>query len=347
MRIKLGVLALLVLTAACTGSSPGAPTSARKVFHIGLFHVGLNHVPGSVAGLAEGLEDLGYLTKKQVETFKQDLVSLPVALALEGKKVQLDWRNLADEAAANETAKEFVRQKKDLVVAFEDQTIRAAKAATTTIPTVFVHATNPVAEGYVASISHPGGNLTGVVGFPVLTQKQLEMFDNVLPSLQRVLILTDPTDPAAPKFVDQARAAAAARKLTLVERRVTDEKGIERVFEGLHRGEVDGVLIASQALQTKFSELVTGLTREHRLPFMVADRARVEKGGLLSYGPNFKVVGRTAARYVNEILQGAHPADLPVQTPELELVINLKVAHGFGLELEPSWLDRADDVVSG
>jgi putative tryptophan/tyrosine transport system substrate-binding protein len=325
MRCKAATLALLLLAVGC-GSSSTPPSSAPKVFHIGLFHVGLDHVPRSLQALEDALAELGYV---------------------DGKNIQYDWRNQKDEAEAGATAKDFVREKKDLIVAFEDQTVRAAHAATTTVPIVFLHATDPVVQGLVASRAHPGGNLTGLIGFPVLAGKQLERFKDVLPSLQRVLILTDPTDVSASKFVDATRSAAAQLHLTLVERQVTDEADINRVFDALKPGEVDGILIASQVVQTKFSALVLVLAQAHRIPFMVADRSRVEEGGLLSYGPDFRAVGRAAAVYVDKILRGANPADLPVEEmTELELVINVKVADDLGLTLSPTWIDAADEVVS-
>jgi putative ABC transport system substrate-binding protein len=325
VRIRIAVLALvLVVSTACSSRSP-AP-AGPKVFHLGLFHVGMDHVPRSLQGLEDALAELGYI---------------------EGHNIEYDWRNQKDSEQAGATALEFVREKKDLIVAFENQTIEAAKAATATIPVVFLHATDPVTQGFVDSLAAPGGNLTGMVGFPVLAEKQLEMFKNVLPSLQRVLILTDPSDPGAAAFVDEARAAAAALDLVLVERGVTDEVEIDRVFDALDPGEVDGVLTASQVVQTKFSELLIDLSRSHRLPFMVADRSRVEKGGLLSYGPDFRAVGRAAAVYVERIIEGTKPADLPVERmTQLELVINQAVADELGIDLSAQWLDAAALVIT-
>jgi putative tryptophan/tyrosine transport system substrate-binding protein len=323
LRIVLLALALVVATACSSGSA--APAGAR-VFHVGLFHVGLDHVPRSLQGLEDALAEMGYI---------------------DGQNIEYDWRNQKDSAQAGETALEFVREKKDLIVAFENQTIQAAKTATTTVPVVFLHATDPVSQGFVASLASPGGNLTGMVGFPVLAEKQLEMFKNVLPSLQRVLILTDPSDPAAAAFVEEARAAAAALDLVLVERSVADEAEINRVFDELEPGDVDGVMTASQVVQTKFSDLLIDLSRSHGLPFMVADRSRVEKGGLLSYGPDFRAVGRAAAVYVDRILKGTKPADLPVEKmTQLELVINQAIADDLGLDLSPQWLDAAALVIT-
>lgn len=347
MRIRTAGLALLFLAAACGGSSGVESANTSKVFRVGLFHVGVDHVPPSLPPLVDALKDLGYLTASESDSFKKCLVSLPLKLSIEGKNMHLDWRNLADEAGANEAVKEFVRDKVDLIVAFESQTIRAAHAATTTVPVVFLHALDPVSEGFVQGLSHPGGNMTGLIGFRQLAGKQLEVFKNIMPGLRRVLAVTDPEDPRGQDLVDAIRETAEAKDLTLVERPATGEAEIAQVFGSIKPGEVDGVVIASQDLQTKFSLLMISLALEHRLPISVGFKSRVERGGLFSYGPDFPAVGQKAAVYIDKILKGAKPADLPVEEmTELELVINQKIASDLGVTLSRQWLDTADEVIN-
>jgi putative ABC transport system substrate-binding protein len=346
MRFKSGLVTVLLLAAACSGSPGEAGPTPSRVFHIGLLHVGLDHVPSSLPALAEALETKGYLTADELTTFEDGLKSIPKELRLDGKRVQLDWRNLLDQAAADETAKEFAQAKVDLIVAFESQTIRAAHAATTTIPIVFAHALDPVGEGLVQSLSHPGGNLTGLIGFRNLAGKQLEMFKNVLPSLHRVLVVTSPQDPTAAALVDDTRAAAASLGLTLEERQVSTEAQIKRLFGQIKPGTVDGVVIASQDLQTGFSLLMIDLALERHLPIAVGFKERVEAGGLFSYAPDFPAVGRSAAVYVDKILNGTDPGDLPVEEmTQLQLIVNQKVAGELRLKLSSEWLDNANEVI--
>ena len=345
MRIRTAGLAFLLLAAACSGSSV-AQTPKTTDFHIGLFHVGVDHVPPSLPALVDALKDFGYLTADEADTFVNCLKSLPQALTVQGKNVRLDWRNLADETAADEAAKGFVSDEVDLIVAFESQTIRAAQAATTVVPVVFLHAADPVGEGLIQSLSHPGGNMTGLIGFRQLAGKQLEVFKSILPSLHRVLAVKSPEDPADQDLLDDIRKTAEAHDITLVERAASTEGEIWRLFEAIQPGEIDGVVIASQDLQTKFSLLMIGLALEHRLPISVGFRARVEAGGLFAYGPDFPAVGQKAAVYVDKIIEGATPGDLPVEAmTELELVINEEVARELGLKLSRQWLDQADEVI--
>jgi putative tryptophan/tyrosine transport system substrate-binding protein len=218
---------LLVIPLAAGAPKPG------KVYRLGLFHVGLDHVPPSLDSLREELRTLGYV---------------------EGTNLVLDWRNLPDEEAAGETAQAFVRQHVDLIVAFENQTARAAKVATTEIPIVFAHVTDPVADELVDNLAHPGRNLTGFVSPSVeLTTKRLEFFRECIPSLRRVLVLTDPHDPTTPRLLAQVRTASATLHLVLVEHAVTEQADIERVFGALTSGEVDGVFVVSPNLHLKFS----------------------------------------------------------------------------------------------
>ncbi len=193
MRLRrFGFIATLALGVLAGPLAANAQQPA-KVWRVGLFHVGLDHVPPSLDGLREGLKALGYE---------------------DGKNIRLDWRNLPDEEAARSTAKEFVQDRVDLIVAFESQTVRAAKAATTSIPIVFLHVTDPVDEGFVKSLAHPGGNLTGLGEFfGDLQGKRMELLKEVIPRLRRLLVLIDPTDPGSGEVMAEVRRAAAALKV--------------------------------------------------------------------------------------------------------------------------------------
>src|SRR5919109_5065224 len=210
-----------------------------KVWRIGLFHVGLDHVPPWLDVLRQELHVLGYEA---------------------GKNLHWDWRNLPDEAAARETAQAFVRDGVDLIVAFENQTVRAAQAATAKIPIVFLGVSDPVAAGFVHSLAHPAGNLTGFEAFTLeLPDKKLELFKALVPHLRRVLVLQDPADPLTPSLLAELRRAGAALTLQLVEQAVTTQADIERVFAAPPRGDVDGVYVLCPNLVVKFSALVIRL----------------------------------------------------------------------------------------
>jgi putative tryptophan/tyrosine transport system substrate-binding protein len=298
-----------------------------KVWRIGLFHVGLDHVPASLDGVRERLKELGYE---------------------EGKNLRLDWRNLPDEAAAHATASEFVRERIDLIGAFENQTIQAAKAATTEIPIVMIHADDPVGNGFVHSLAHPGGNLTGQAAFAWegWYAKKLELFKELVPHLSRVLVLVDPHDSLTPRLLPEIQRADAPLQLAITVREVTTQAEIEQLFSTLPPGEVEGVFVASSHLETNFPSLTMQLALAHHLPMPVPLRQWVIEGGLFYYGIKHRTTGWAAARQMDKIMEGAKPADIPVEQPtQFELVINLKTAQQIGLTIPPNFLARADRVI--
>ncbi len=315
----------LLATVLLTTVSNAQAQQPKKVWRVGLSHVGLDHVPPSLEPLRQELKKLGYE---------------------EGKNIQLDWHNLPDEDAANALAREWVRNRVDLIVAFENQTARAAQAATTQIPVVLVHVTDPVADGFGKSMAHPGGNLTGFFGIGDIPGKRLELFTEVVPKLRNVLVLIDPKDPATPRSLAEARTTGKGYKLRLLERNVTTEADVKRVFGALKRSDADGIIVLSPNLMTKFTSLMIRLATEKRLPFAGHRKEWVEQGALFSYAHDHGAVGPLAARYIDRILKGDNPADLPFQEPStFEFVINLKVAKSLGLTI-PQWtLMKADKVI--
>lgn len=322
MSLRALVVVVLVILAAPLAARAQQP---GRVWRIGLFHVGLDHVPPSLDGLREGLKGLGYE---------------------EGRNIRLDFRNLADEEAARVVAREFVRENVDLIVAFEPQTVRAAKAATSTIPIVFLHVFDPVADGFVASLARPGGNLTGFGQFGDFAPKRLEILKSIAPATRRVLVLVAVDDPSAPESLATLRQAAATLKLEFIERQVRDESDIGRVFASIKPGDVQAVFIAGETLTTKFPSLILRLATERKLPMSLHRKDWAERGALFSYGADYPAMGRDAARVVDRILRGARPADLPVeQIARLELVINLKTAKALGLKIPQSLLLRADQLI--
>lgn len=320
MGILFAVTTLAALTLACAANAqPGT-----RFYRIGVLHVG-DHQPPGLQPLRDGLRTLGYE---------------------EGRTLSLDFRNLADEAAAGRTARDFAQGRVDLIVAFGDPTVRAARAATSTIPIVMIHATDPVARGFVKSLARPGGNITGFVYFAVSPAKQVELFKEIVPGLRRLLVLVDPGDPATARDLAEIRKAAVVLRLQLVEREAGEEADVRRVFASLRSGDVDGVVAASNSLHIRFTRILVRLTADHGLPLASYRREAVEEGAPFSYAPDVAAVGGPAATLVDKILKGARPADIPVQQPTtFEFVLNAGRARALGLALPASVASRADRLV--
>ena len=319
------ILPLLFACAILLSHELGQAQQPKQIRRIGLFHVGLDHVPPSFPALRAALKELGYV---------------------EGKNIHLDWRNLPDAEAALATAKEFARQPVDLIVPFEDETIRATKAATADVPVLFLHANAPVEDGFVKSFARPGGNMTGFVAWPMSNGKPVELFKELIPDLGSLLLLVHPDDPVGRRWLQEVRRTGEALKLRLIEREATNQAEIERVIGSVRREEVAGVLVPSLILRNSYSSLITRLASEKRLPLGMHRKEWVEQGALFSYSADLASVGRAAAPYVDKILKGTNPADLPVEQPtRFELVINLKAAKQIGLTIPPNVLARADRVI--
>ena len=323
MNKKTFVTMALILLLGFTGD--GAAQQPIKVRRVGLSHVGLDHVPPSLEPLRQELKKKGYE---------------------EGKNIHLDWRNLADEDAANALAKEWVANRIDLIVAFENQTARAAQAATSQIPIVLVHVMDPVADGFGKSMAHPGGNITGFAGIGDVPGKRLELFTELVPKLRRVLILIDPKDPATTRILAEIRATGKGYKLRLIERNVITEADVRKTFAGVKKGEVDGIMPISPTLNLKFSSLMIRLATEKGVPFAGWRKEWVEQGALFSYAHDLATVGPLVADYIDRILKGVKPADLPFQEPSaFEFVVSLKVAKQLKLTLSPNVVARAPKVI--
>ena len=300
-----------------------AAQEQAKTWWIGLCHVGLDHEPPSLPTLHRALNEMGYE---------------------DGRNLRFDWRNQADEAAAEATTKEWVAAGVDLIVAFEDQCVRAAKAATSEVPIVMVHAFDPEAAGYIKSLARPGGNITGPISNLDLIAKKLQFFKEI--GFRRTLLLVDPMDPITPRELAKARKAGAALGLELVEREVTTAADIEGVFDALSPGEVDVILPVSPALFTNCPSLILDLAARERIPLAMHRKAWVERGALFTYAPDFAAAGPLAAQYIEKILNGALPAELPVEEiSQIILTINVKRAHDLGITIPPSILLRADEVI--
>ena len=275
----------------------------------------------------------------------------------DGPRIQLVWRNLLDKAQAASQAQEFVREGVDLIVAFEDKSIAAAQAATADpadrIPVVFLHPSDPVRDGLVQSLAHPGGNLTGAFGARDPVAKQLELYREILPGPQplRLLTLVDPTDdPATPPLLVEARDAAGKLGIELDEHEASDDAGLAAAFGSLTPGTADGVFILSPSLRLNFSKKILELAAAANLPVQAhrrewVDPQKNDKGALFSLGVDLAPVGAAAAKFVDSILKGAKPADLPAQeVPKVESAISLKRAAELGIDVPADVVERADLV---
>jgi putative ABC transport system substrate-binding protein len=246
-----------------------------------------------------------------------------------------------------ELAAELVRLRVDCIIVITEPAAIAAKHATQTIPIVFPTAINPVGAGLVESLARPGGNLTGLTSiFPDLVGKRLELLKAVVPGLARVVVLWNAANPANAAVWQETQAAARALGLQLYAQEVWDPQDLEGAFALMAKARPEALLVLSDALLNMHRPQIAAFVTQEHLPSMFANREWVVAGGLMSYGASFPDLYRRAATYVDKILTGATPADLPVEQPmKFELVINLKTAEALGLAIPSTLLFQADEVI--
>jgi putative ABC transport system substrate-binding protein len=240
-----------------------------------------------------------------------------------------------------------VRLRVDLIVSGGPQSTRAAKAATIAIPIVTAFDNDPVGSGFVASLARPGGNITGLPTLArELSGKRLELLNEIVPKLSRVAVLTYSTEPGYAQVLKEIELAAGAFKVQLQNLDVLDPKNIETSFRAATKGRADAILMTNSPVFIAHRKQVTDLAVKSRLPVTYPQSEFVEDGGLMSYGVSFTDLFRRAATYVDKILKGRTPAELPVEQPiKFEFIVNLKSAKQIGLTIPPNVLVRADRVI--
>jgi putative ABC transport system substrate-binding protein len=282
---------------------------------------------------------------ERIEAFRQGLRELGY---VEGKNIVIEWRyaeGKLDRLPA--LAAELVRFKVDVIVTTGPTTTRPAKEATSTIPIVMTQDTDPVGNGFVASLARPGGNITGLSSLaPELSGKRLELLKEIVPRLSRVAILWTSTTPGSAQALREMERAAGELGVKLQSSDIAGPKAIETAFLAASKGRADAVLVMSSGVLNAQRKQLAELAVKGRLPAIYFRSEFVQDGGLMSYGASFTDMDRRAATYVDKILKGAKPADLPVEQPtKFEFIINLKAAKQIGLTIPPNVLVRADKVI--
>jgi putative ABC transport system substrate-binding protein len=281
----------------------------------------------------------------RIEAFRQGLRELGY---VEGKNIVIEWRHAEGKAdRLPGLAAELVRLKVDIIVSAGSAVTRPAKEATVTIPIVMAQDTDPVGSGFVASLARPGGNITGLATLaPEIGGKRLELLKEIVPKLFRVAVLGTSTRRGNAQALREIELAAGAFGVKFQYLDVLDPMDIETAFREASKGRTQAVLMLAGPIFTSHRKQLVDLAVKSRLP-AIYDRAEfVEDGGLMSYGVSQNDLYWRAATYVDKILKGAKPADLPVEQPtKFELVINLKAAKQIGLTISPNVLGRADKVI--
>ena len=318
---------LLIIATVGVGALAPAQQPA-KVPRIGfLLAVSPSAAAARTEGFRQGLRDLGYV---------------------EGKNIVIESR-YAEERLDRlpALAAELVRLKVDIIVTAGGQATRAAKQATPTIPVVMTNDSDPVGSGFVASLAHPTGNITGVSTLaPELSGKRLELLGEVVPKLSRVAIVGTSTQPGHGKVIKELELAAKEFKVQIQYVDVLKSKDVETAFRTAAKGRADGVLTLSSAILRSQRAQVADLAVKNRIPAIYNDIQFVEAGGLIFYGVSSLDLDRRAASFVDKILKGANPANLPVEQPKkFELIVNLKAAKQIDLTIPPNVLARADKVI--
>jgi len=281
----------------------------------------------------------------RIAAFRQGLQKLGWT---EGQNVRLDIRWGGGDADLDRRfAAELVALTPDVILATASSTVAALQGATRTVPVVFAHAVDPVAAGFVDSLARPGGNATGFVLFEYgISAKWLELLKEIAPSVTRAGVLRDPAMAAGTGQFGALQSVAPSFGVELSPVNVRDAGEIERVVTAFARSSNGGLIVTASPLATLHRDLIVALAARHKLCAVYNLRLFVTAGGLISYGSDVPDLLRRAAGYVDRILKGEKPADLPVQAPtKFEMVINIKTARALGITIPPSLLARADEVI--
>jgi putative tryptophan/tyrosine transport system substrate-binding protein len=307
-----------------TGAHAQAPAKIARIGFLGLAPA--SAWSGEVDALRSGLRELGYV---------------------EGKNIVLDFRWATNVGELSMLANEFVRLNVDIIFAPASTQVQPAREATKTIPIVFAQHADPVGTGHVVSLAHPGGNITGVsMVLTELAAKGLEILKQAVPSASRIGILWNPTTPSHVKVVDEIEVAGKTLGVQLLMTPVRTVEDFDAAFSTMRREQANGFLVPPSPLTNSYPLPLAELGLRYRLPGMFGNKDNVTAGGLMSYGADFNYMYRHAAMYIDKILRGEKPSDLPVeQASKYDLVLNLKTAKALGFDLPPTLLARADEVI--
>jgi ABC-type uncharacterized transport system substrate-binding protein len=301
------------------------PTNIPRVAYLGATSLTAN--AARVEAFRQGLRELGYV---------------------EGKNIVLELRSAeGEQGRLPALAAELVRLKIDIIVSAGQSVTRAAKEATTTIPIVMANDADPIGSGFVASLARPGGNITGLSSLATeLSGKRLELLKEIVPRLSRVAVIGSSKEPANALNLQEVELAAKAFKVRLQYLDVLSPKDIETAFRAAAKERADAVIVLTSLILNSHRAQVLDLAVKNRLPAAYPQAEYVQEGGLMIYAPSVTDLFRRAATYVDKILKGRTPADLPVEQPiKFEFIINLKAAKQIGLTIPPNVLARADRVI--
>ncbi|MGH2404090.1 MAG: ABC transporter substrate-binding protein [bacterium] len=328
VRFLTGLAAIAVLAVLVSAGVAGVSQAPPKPARIGVVGGGQRPMESPlVVGLRLGFRDLGYV---------------------DGRDVILKVRA---SGGRYETAVHAVRnlagERVHVLVTAGTVATRAAKEAAGSLPIVFTQVGEPVAAGFVQSLAQPGGNMTGFSTLlPAATGKRLQLLRELVPGLRTVLVIFDPDNPTSSAAADVAREASERLRITLRVQHVKSREDVLAALQKIGRDTTDAILILPDSLVVNVGEQIITMSMAKRLPVMFYERTWVEQGGLASYGANYVDMARQAARYVDKILKGERPDDLPVQQPtKFELVINVRTATALGLTVPRALLLRADEVI--
>jgi putative ABC transport system substrate-binding protein len=327
IRKPIAVL-LVTLTLALVHLAEAQPT--KKLPRIGNLWIGMSTevlTNKNQGAFRQGLRDLGYVEDRNI-AFEDRYA--------EGHANQLPG-----------LANELVNLNVNVIVASATPAAQAAKNATKTIPIVFAVVGEPIHSGFVASLARPGGNMTGVrLIEPELSGKRLELLKEAFPTVKRVVVLVNLTNSVHTLYLKEMKLAASALEITLDSVEVQRPADFDHAFDALTKEHAGALVVLPDAMFYSQRPKITSLAVKNRLPAMYSFGGYVEEGGLMSYGPSYTDIFRRAATYVDKILKGTKPAELPVEQPmKFELVINLKAASQIGLTIPPNMLARADKVI--